>query len=91
MPPVERRALVGAGRLRRGLQEWRTTGKGWASDEWIVPSTRIYVVMVRDFSTFVVGYCTMRGLVGLRGGLALGPSLFSPTLHGDEVGWIDDN
>lgn len=45
-----------------------------------------------DGEGFQYGYCTMRGLVALRSGLALGPSLFSPTLlHGDEVGWIDDN
>lgn len=54
-------------------------GKGWISDEWMVPVddlVRIYARMGRDVSKFVVRYCTMRGLAALRSGLAAGPRLF---------------
>lgn len=51
--------------------------------EWYIPVddlVEIYARIEKDVSEFVVGYCTMRGLAALRSELALGSSLFFPTL-----------
>ena len=51
--------------------------------EWYIPVddlVEIYARIEKDVSEFVVRYCTMRGLAALRSELALGSSLFFPTL-----------
>ncbi|CUS13261.1 unnamed protein product [Tuber aestivum] len=54
-------------------------GKVWIGDKWWVPIedlVAIYSRIGRDVSSFVMRYCTMRGLAALRSGLAIGPGLY---------------
>lgn len=67
--------------LATRLARMEPSSRSWIGDEWKVPIQdliAIYERIGRDVNSFVLRYCTMRGLAALRSDLTVGPSLYPP-------------